>query len=465
MLGKNGRKLLNPLVATQNFEYKMSNILDKPLESAFGYVSVLPGAFSAYRYKAILGRPLDQYFHGDHTLAARLGKKGIEGMNIFKKNMFLAEDRILCFELVAKAGANWTLTYVKASKAETDVPEGVPEFVSQRRRWLNGSFAASVYALIHFFRLWKSKHNPIRMLFFHIQALYNIFILIFTWFNIANAYLTFIVVVQLLAIEKPIFGGATADINISKARHLRPDLTLQSLSTFISPLSSFSLSSRWVIVQRDQNGFISYRSSFSPSSSICPLLDSGINNRLYTLVSSFILVGVGFTSFPHANGVLDFLGKFFNSIDGIILLALASTFGAYIVASLLYLDPWHLLTSFIQYLLMATSYINILNVYAFCNWHDVSWGTKGADKADALPSAQTTKKSETDGGASVEVLEYELPQADIDGKFEKIVKKALQPYKEPKKEEKPSMDDAYKNFRTKLIILWIFTYIHFCSCS
>jgi chitin synthase len=158
------------------------------LESSFGYVSVLPGAFSAYRYRAILGRPLEQYFHGDHSLADRLGDKGINGMSIFEKNMFLgnlvslfrsecclmtylAEDRILCFELVAKANARWTLTYVKPSKAETDVPESAAELIGQRRRWLNGSFAASVYALVNFFRLYQSGHGIIRLSLFHIQAL------------------------------------------------------------------------------------------------------------------------------------------------------------------------------------------------------------------------------------------------------------------------------------------------------
>lgn len=89
--GKYGQYLLNPLVAAQNFEYKMSNILDKPLESVFGYITVLPGAFSAYRYIALqndqMGEgPLQKYFLGEKMHGA--------GADIFTANMYLAEDRV-----------------------------------------------------------------------------------------------------------------------------------------------------------------------------------------------------------------------------------------------------------------------------------------------------------------------------------------------------------------------------------
>jgi chitin synthase len=87
---------------------------------------------------------------------------------------------------VAKAGCKWRLSYVKASKGETDVPEGLAEFLSQRRRWLNGSFAASLYATIHFGRIHKSGHNPIRLFLFHIQLIYNIAQLVMTWFSLGK---------------------------------------------------------------------------------------------------------------------------------------------------------------------------------------------------------------------------------------------------------------------------------------
>jgi chitin synthase len=160
------------------------------------------------------------------------------------------------------------------------------------------------------------------------------------------------------------------------------------------------------------------------------------------------------TGFDTHDGVDDFLKSFFSSSSsGIIIIALAATFGLYFLASFLYLDPWHMFTSFLQYLLLMSSYINILMIYAFSNWHDVSWGTKGADKADALPSAQTTKG---DGKAPV-IEEPDKPQADIDSQFEATVKRALTPYVEPKTEEKKTLDDSYKSFRTKLITAWIFS--------
>lgn len=40
---------INPLVSSQNFEYKVSNTLGKPLESTLGFITVLPGACSASR--------------------------------------------------------------------------------------------------------------------------------------------------------------------------------------------------------------------------------------------------------------------------------------------------------------------------------------------------------------------------------------------------------------------------------
>ena len=155
----------------------------------------------------------------------------------------------------------------------------------------------------------------------------------------------------------------------------------------------------------------------------------------------------------------DGLGKFFHTFfssesSGIIIIALAATFGLYFVASFMYLDPWHMFTSFPQYLLIMSSYINVLMVYAFSNWHDVSWGTKGSDKAEALPSAKTTKES--DGKAAV-IEEPDKPQADIDQQFEVTVKRALAEYKPPVVEEKKTLEDSYKSFRTRLVTAWIFS--------
>jgi chitin synthase len=85
----------------------------------------------------------------------------------------------------------WVLGFVKLAKGETDVPETAAELIGQRRRWLNGSFAAQVYALVHLPRLYRSGHGITRIFFLHIQAIYSTANLIMSWFAVANYYITF----------------------------------------------------------------------------------------------------------------------------------------------------------------------------------------------------------------------------------------------------------------------------------
>src|ERR1700694_5328484 len=112
----------------------MSNILDKPTESVFGYITVLPGAFSAYRYIALKNDkdgkgPLSSYFKGEQLHGKEAGNCNFAILtpDVFTANMYLAEDRILCWELVAKRNEKWILEYVKSATGETDVPGTVAQ--------------------------------------------------------------------------------------------------------------------------------------------------------------------------------------------------------------------------------------------------------------------------------------------------------------------------------------------------
>jgi chitin synthase len=177
--------------------------------------------------------------------------------------------------------------------------------------------------------------------------------------------------------------------------------------------------------------------------------------QAYVLVLSFYLVA---RAFGQSSGwdelssptVIGWIGHIFTTNTGLIILALASTWGLYIVSSLMYLDPWHMIHSFPQYLFLASSYCNVLNVYAFCNWHDVSWGTKGSDAVETMPSATTKKTKEG------RVLEEEIVEKkDLDLQFEEIVRRCLKPLEVQEEKEQKSLDDSYKSFRTRLISAWI----------
>src|SRR5882762_7599597 len=108
-------------------------------------------------------------------------------------------------------------------------------------------------------------------------------------------------------------------------------------------------------------------------------------------------------------------------------------------------------SSFFQYLCLAPSFTNVLNVYAFCNLHDVSWGTKGSDKAEALPSVSSSKTK----GAETIVEVTAKVQEDVDASFKETVTRAITKIEVKEVPEKPTMDDQNKTFRTRLVSFWM----------
>ncbi|KZT32139.1 glycosyltransferase family 2 protein [Sistotremastrum suecicum HHB10207 ss-3] len=456
-----GRKCLlltSPLAASQNFEYKMSNILDKPLESVFGYISVLPGAFSAYRYAALQNGPdgqgpLASYFKGekrhelvkqaiekqevDHSKPRPTGWKkwAAKGPSLFERNMYLAEDRILCFEIVTKKHEAWTLRYVKSAKASTDVPTTVPEFISQRRRWLNGSLFAALHATVYMYRIWTSGHNILRKFILQLEFLYNAVQLCFTYTSLANFYLAFFFLVQ----------AATSDPQTGAFNFLGKnggkDVFEIILNVYIALLFVVVVCS---LGNRPQGSKWTY---------VFTMFLFGITNMIALWCAAWTV----WLASPHTAAGWKNLGHEIrtNSTFRDIVVSLVATYGLYLVSSILYLDPWHMITSFLQYMFLLPSYVNILMMYAMCNLHDVTWGTKGENVATRdLGSAQHV-------GNNPNRVEVQVPTEleDVNSVWRASQRSLRTPAPEQKqhRDAETKQQDHDKNSRTNFVLTWVAT--------
>jgi chitin synthase len=188
-------------------EYKFAHVFDKALESVCGYITVLPGAFSSYSWKAIDGVPLwESYFKS-------FSKP--EEMNAFNSNIYLAEDRVLCLALVAKKDEEYTLRYVRTSISETDVPETFQTFLAQRRRWINGSWFALIDSINSFKKINDTKHHTCRKLTFYLQLIYYIFTVCISWLMVGLLFIVMAIIIRMaIPDETGDFDASTWVINL-----------------------------------------------------------------------------------------------------------------------------------------------------------------------------------------------------------------------------------------------------------
>ncbi|RYO75321.1 hypothetical protein DL764_010491 [Monosporascus ibericus] len=451
--------ILNPLVAAQNFEYKVGFQLDRTFESATGYLSLLPGAFSAYRYVGTFGKPLEDTLIGDPTWteAHNRDPKTQSPLNL---NRHLADDRVICFQIITKGDVNWILKYVPV-KAFTDVPMTTTDFINQRRRWLNGAFFSNIYVLRRFKALSESKQPILRKLLFYIQQFHSILALVLAWFSLA-AFLLATFTINSIAGDPPPdqpisgfpFGKATPVVNAV----IQIVYLATILFQFILALGS-----------RPRNHQVAYVISFFIFGLVQVYL---VMNIIYLIkrVADFQADTTGESSYTY-------IGEFYADLGApTVIVSAFSVFGVYILSGLLARDPWHLLTSFAQFLFVSSSYVNILNVYAFSNTHDVTWGQKL--RAQELASRRSpgvgasaierrfTFNDQDPAVRSAATERDDSPEAR-DREYDAAVRRALTPPDESvdRDAQRPKVlatADALMEFRTIILASYVFSNFFVC---
>ncbi|KAJ3368819.1 Chitin synthase, class 1 [Allomyces arbusculus] len=436
--------MLNPIIAGQNFEYKMSNILDKPLESVFGYISVLPGAFSAYRYAALEGHPLQEYFKGE-TLH--------DSGDIFTSNMYLAEDRILCFELVAKANCNWILRYEKNSQAVTDAPDNFPEFISQRRRWLNGSTFAFLYAFGNMGKFFTSGQSIFRKIGIFIELCYSFINFLFAYLSLAHFFISFrflryldlmknkdSLTLKLVPTEtgSPVLYQVVSSI----LKLLSPIYILAICITFIASLGNKPQSARRVF-----GIAIGLFAIISGTMLVLIIISTWVQFQINPNVAAKV------AQFKIANVTKNDSG----TLVVLTLVSLAGTYGVFFVSSFLYLEWYHIIFNIIQYTLLLPTYVNVLQIYAYCNISDLSWGTKG--DTGGAKGGSGGGSGGNNGQPKDELAEIAMAPANDfytkqNARFTAMIPEMQK--EEAHSKSKDDKEDNFKKFRTIWLLIWTF---------
>ncbi|OMJ76407.1 hypothetical protein SteCoe_24239 [Stentor coeruleus] len=323
------------LFQTQAVEYKFAHIFDKSLESLIGYITVLPGAFSGYKYSALHTNehdgPLWGYYFQDFRKPYM--------MNCYMSNIYLAEDRVLCMALFTKAKQRYILRYNRYARAYTDPPNDYDTLLLQRRRWINGSWFALIDAIRNCEKIFATNHNYCRKIFFIIEIFYYFGNVFYSFFIIGGFYLTLSI-----CLRKQFPSGPNAKELNSVGLAMLGIYLLMLLCNIILSLGSD--------IRKSKKAFWAL-------------------SLFYSIYMILLLVLLLFF-------FIKYLDSEYVWIPTVVI------FGFYII--LLYMNSCITTISkgIIQYLLTIPTYINIFTIYAVCNIHDCSWGNRpGASESDS----------------------------------------------------------------------------------
>eukprot|EP00825_Cyclidium_porcatum_P012454 TRINITY_DN164_c0_g1_i2.p1 TRINITY_DN164_c0_g1~~TRINITY_DN164_c0_g1_i2.p1 ORF type:complete len:547 (-),score=56.55 TRINITY_DN164_c0_g1_i2:396-2036(-) len=342
----------------QLFEYILAHMIDKNFESYFNFLHVLPGAWSAYRWKALsVSQKYKQDILQSRYLKIILNENAKE-KDYREANMFLAEDRILCLGIFTQLKCSYTLKYIEDAEAYTDSIDDFEGLINQRRRWINSTYFALEYVLRNYqFHIENSSHPWYRK---YIGIRFSMFM---AWLNKINMYFLpgfFYFSLHLSCYQ--LFSHYIKDLN--------------GIFQFIPGLLPFAYVILLIyMVLISLNYKISYKVNIKNAETFDML--SGIIGIYQFVMIGIVLWNVVSNYFLN---IYDYQpSNLNNKIIQVMVWSMAGcNFGTIFIVVLLHPSYWgRILKSFLSYLYYSGSYTHTFIIYSFCNVDDISWGTKG----------------------------------------------------------------------------------------
>ena len=147
----------------QGFDFEIDHTGGKAVSCAAGLLPCLHGPCAFFRYEVMRGRALDEYFD-DWGYAAP------HSLKLIGANLQLAEDRIPSLLGVLYSGGQCSDSSFGAV-FEFEAELSLKAFMTQRRRWINGTIAGLIYALSQTPAIFRSPHHSLAFKFANLLAL------------------------------------------------------------------------------------------------------------------------------------------------------------------------------------------------------------------------------------------------------------------------------------------------------
>ncbi len=334
---------LNIIGVWQFSDMLRERFISWPTEALLGYLSVMPGQMCLMKWEAVDSRKCStsdfgssESYQDRHCRTLKSYYRGLEENGPFESNMFLAEDRVLGFEIVHNKKNRWRIDYAPRAEATTDPCNSWAELLQQRRRWICSSFSCKIWFLIklkeYMFGSGKSWIDKSRML---LSGIYFLLDILVTWFLFG------------------IMGSCVTAIYVTAQRDLKFDSLLFDLNfcavVGVILVSAFHL---FISLGRKIEFFVEKSLSFTVA------------------LQSIALLFLGLVAFLRWAG---------DDIIKTILLLNLFLFLGFILNCLFFSKNLakKMAGNIFVYGLVLPSVSFLMQCFAFCNMDDVSWGTKG----------------------------------------------------------------------------------------